>query len=112
MRFGDLLRGLTMRGRHMRRLELQLASALERVKRLEIGQIDAMDILERVDSRLERAANRRGGALGGRPPKVGKGRPLRLEDIPYGDKAALREYYRLNPPATASDKQLAIDTEH
>jgi len=91
-----------MRGRHIRRLELQLAGALERVKRLEISSIDAIDILERVDSRLERAANRRGGALGGRPPKAAKGRTLRLEDIPFGDKAALREYYRLNPPASTT----------
>lgn len=88
---------LLMHNRHVRIAREISEEALGRVHRLEIQLGRALDKIEALEGRL----NARGGVLGGRPRKglgTGTTLPLRLEDIPKGDKAALREYFRLNPP--------------
>jgi len=98
MRFGRLFTLLHIRSRHERLMKRDLKDALERIHRLEIAKEQSDDDMEHLKARLAKLGTRLGGALGGRP-RAGSQGALALEEIPLGDKAALRKYYQSNPPA-------------
>ena len=101
---------LRMRVRYQRDVELRLTDALERVQRLEIAARrlqTAQDELGSDYQHLEKRVNAIGGRLGGRPRgrSAGVQGDLDLRDIPHGDKAKLREYFRRNPPTQADQQE-------
>lgn len=79
------IRALHMRERYISKLTAWCAEAQERIHRLEIAQREDRDNIAHLEARLERVARRKGGELGGRPPKA-----TDLASVPHGDKAALR----------------------
>jgi len=91
------LRGLTMRRRHERQLSRDVAALLERVHRLEMRNETIADDLEHQKARLAKLGTRLGGATGGRP-RASLGGAAALDDIPRGDKRALRDFFAINPP--------------
>jgi len=91
---------LLMHNRHVRIARAEADEALGRVNRLEIQLGRLVDKVEALEGRL----NGRGGIKGGRPRSLDP-KQMRLEDIPPGDKAALREYFRLNPVTTTPPKE-------
>jgi len=82
----------------------------ETIERLVIAQrrqqlaIDALaEDLLRVSERLSKAEGRAGGRLGGRPRKGPSNGLLPLDDIPRGDKDALRAHFRVHPPKESDE---------
>lgn len=107
------LKRLTMRSRYERLLSKDLKHALARVDRLEIHLGSLTDQVEHLKARQEKLGTRLGGALGGRPRKgIAPPGPqqLPLDDIPRGDKAGLRAYFRINPPKSDRE-QLAGEND-
>lgn len=62
----------------------------ERVHRLEIRDRENREKIEALEERLERLRLRADGLRGGRPRRADDQQPLPLDQIPHGDKAALR----------------------
>lgn len=98
--------GLTTRSR-LRRLLLIKQRHEEIIARLEIQvrrqqlTIDELAAdLERVSGRMCQVEGRVLGGSKGRARKAanGAGTQMDLDEIPHGDKAALREYFLRNPP--------------
>jgi len=78
---------LQMRARHVRALMERLEELEESFHRLEIDQRKWRDHFVLLDAQQEKLAGRLDGRRGGRP--VGKA-PTAIDEIPHGDKAALR----------------------
>lgn len=74
------------------------------VRRLKLQCDGLKEDIQAVSGRVCKVEGRAGGPSGGRPPRDARAPPggpqrdLELNQIPHGDKAALREYFRLNPP--------------
>lgn len=101
---------LRMHLRYQRSVELRLVDALERVQRLEIAVrrlVTAQDELGSDYQHLEKRINAIGGRLGGRGRVRSPGvqHELTLDSIPRGDKAGLRAYFKLHPPAKDKDQE-------
>lgn len=86
----------------------------EKIERLEIVTRRTRIALDELAGDVQGLSERLNGQLGrilgggpGRRPRAQQGAPgqLALEDIPQGDKAALRRYFRENPPAVNATQE-------
>lgn len=87
------------------KLHGELLELSEIVQRLEIAQRKQKLALDELSGDVEKLSERLNGQLGrilgggaGRPPKARPGDGETLEDIPKGDKAALRRWFADHPP--------------
>jgi hypothetical protein len=99
------------RFKNLRALTRTLKEQAETIDRLEIAQRrdrlkhnELATDLERLSDRLCAMQGRALGGGRGRPRKPNGQTELNLEEIPHGDKAALRAYFLKHPPKD--------DTEH
>jgi len=81
------IRALHIRERYLRQYAQEREELHERQHRLEMRHRELTDRLDHLEELLERERNRRTGARGGRPAKSEQ---PSLEQIPHGDKVALR----------------------
>jgi len=89
-----LFRTVVMRSRYMERLRKHVENLDERLHRLEIQHRQLSDHFVLLEAQNEKLAGRLDGRRGGRPPKQ---ETLALDQIPRGDKAALRAAMGLVP---------------
>jgi hypothetical protein len=87
MSLRTLIAAALMRNRHMQSLADQLETLSESMHRLEIDQRKLRDHFVLLDAQQEKLAGRLDGRRGGRPRAD---QPRSLDEIPLGDKAALR----------------------
>lgn len=85
---------LLIRNRHMRALFEQHQELQERLHRLEIAHRELRDHFVLLDAQQVKLAGRLDGRRGGRP-KTDQASPL--DEIPPGDKAALRRALNVVP---------------
>lgn len=84
-------RALHIRERYIRAQHAHLADLEERAHRLEIANRKLHERMELLESSQDRLLARFKGDRGGRPRKTEEQAPLPLEQVPFGDKAALRK---------------------
>lgn len=94
MRMAAWFRGLHIRYRHNARLRREVLDAREKADRLEIAVRRQQLRLDELSGDLvrlsERLSKTEGRALGGRPRRPAVQDELPLDEIPRGDKKALR----------------------
>lgn len=84
------IQDLTTAAKFLRRYHDEVSSILERVHRLEIERAHLMERVDTLEGLHMKLRNQFNGARGGRPRQQD-------EDIPHGDKAALRRKFGIVP---------------
>lgn len=97
MRILNWFRALHIRERYLAKTAEVLNDHEERVHRLEIALRRAHEKIDDLASSVESTRQRQNAVKAGRPRKDVNQVSL-LEEIPHGDKAALRAFFRMNPP--------------
>jgi hypothetical protein len=104
MRIVHWFRALHIRSRYVEQLAAWAQECEERVHRLEIAARQLREKLDDVETSTFATRQKLNAARAGRPRKDENG-VTQLHSIPTGDKAALRAYFKANPPR-ADNKQV------